>query len=195
MTGVDLEDAELRAELSAAYVSAASLVPDMTHEAPSRRRRLIDELADPPTDGQRAGLAHVALQAALLGEPRSDVSGLAERAWGDGALLESEPAAALGLPLLTGSLLLSDELERAVQICDAALDTPAATCRQLHSRRRVVAERGPCTSRGASPRRRQTARRGSTRSGTCSRTSGPHTERWPAAISSEGPWSRPNVRS
>jgi DNA-binding CsgD family transcriptional regulator len=122
MSGVDLEDGEIRAELSAAYVSAASLVPDLTGEASIRRRRLVDELHDPPTDGQRAALAHVALQAALVGEPRPAVSELVERAWGDGALLESEATAALGLPLLSGALLFADELERDVQICDAALD-------------------------------------------------------------------------
>ncbi len=121
VTGVELDDLELGTQLDAAYISAASLIPDLAGDASARRQRLVDQLHDPPSAGQRAALAHVALQAALLGEPGPVVRQLADVAWSDGALLGCEPSEPVSLPLLTGALLFADELERNVDICNAAL--------------------------------------------------------------------------
>jgi DNA-binding CsgD family transcriptional regulator/tetratricopeptide (TPR) repeat protein len=120
---------ELADELEAAYVSAASLTAELASEARARRQKLLARLTDQPTVSQRAALAHAALQDSLSGASRSEIRQLAELAWGDGALLDAEGADPRSWTLLPGALLFVDELERAIEICDAAL----ADARRRHS--------------------------------------------------------------
>jgi DNA-binding NarL/FixJ family response regulator len=122
MTELPIDDVALAAELDAAYVSAASLVPELRSEAPPRRERMLRRLTETPTPAQRAAVAHIALLDSMLGEPRSAVRELVDVAWGDGALLEDETVDGLSWPLLAAALLFTDELERDLEICDAALD-------------------------------------------------------------------------
>ena len=98
------------------------MVPELADEALRRGQRLIPEAAGNPTRRQRAALAHVTMQAALRGQDRTSIRSLAELAWGNGELLDADLADNLSWPLLTGALLFVDELERDLEICDAALD-------------------------------------------------------------------------
>ncbi|HSO97450.1 MAG TPA: hypothetical protein VLP43_00730, partial [Solirubrobacteraceae bacterium] len=120
MSELPIDDVALAAELDAAYVSAASFVPELRSEAPARRERILRGLTETPTLAQRAAVVHIALLDSMLGEPRSAVRELADVAWGDGALLEDETVDSW--PLLAAALLFTDELERDLEICDAALD-------------------------------------------------------------------------
>lgn len=71
------------------------------------------------TEGPRATAAHLALQKSLADGHRESVLDLADLAWGDGALLESDGDAE-AWPAVAGSLLFVDELERAVEVAEAA---------------------------------------------------------------------------
>jgi len=119
LASLDVEE-PLALELEAAYVSAASFVPSLAGDAWARRERLLRRLTDPPTVNQRSAVAHIALAASLRGEPRRSVLELADLAWGDGALLAEETADGPSWPLLNAALLFTDELERDIEMCDAA---------------------------------------------------------------------------
>jgi DNA-binding NarL/FixJ family response regulator len=123
------DDPALADELEAAYTAAASLVPELAEDALRRGERVLLRAGETPTGAQRAALAHVAMQAALRGQDRPSVTSLAELAWGEGALLDADSVDGLSWPLLTGALLFVDELERNLEICDAAL----SAARQLES--------------------------------------------------------------
>jgi DNA-binding CsgD family transcriptional regulator/tetratricopeptide (TPR) repeat protein len=116
-------------ELEAAYISAASLTPELSDQARARRRKLLERLTGRPTVNQRAALAHAALQDGLRGEPRSQVRQLVELAWGDGALLEAEGTDPRSWTVASRALLFVDEIERAIEICDIAV----ADARSRHS--------------------------------------------------------------
>jgi DNA-binding CsgD family transcriptional regulator len=73
-----------------------------------------------PTPPQRITLAQMALQSSIRGEPRAHVTSLVERAWGDGALLGAGPEPGQLAASLVSALLFVDELERGLQISDAA---------------------------------------------------------------------------
>jgi DNA-binding CsgD family transcriptional regulator len=121
LADLKVEDAALAAELESAYVSAASLVPSLAGDAWARRGRILEHLSDPPTPAQRSAVAHIAITASVLGEPRASVRELADLAWGDEALLQDGTVEGRSWPLLSGALLFADELERDLEICDAAL--------------------------------------------------------------------------
>jgi len=118
---LEIDDESLAAELEAAYVSAASLVPSLTGAISTRRDLILGRLTDPPSPIQRSAVAHLAAMASLLGDPRSSVRELVDLAWGGGALLDDETVDGQSWPLLSSALLFTDELERAIEICDAAL--------------------------------------------------------------------------
>jgi DNA-binding CsgD family transcriptional regulator len=71
------------------------------------------------TEGPRAVAARTALRKSLAEGHRESVSDLAELAWSEGALLDSHEGAA-AWPVVATSLLFVDELERAVEIAQAA---------------------------------------------------------------------------
>ena len=71
------------------------------------------------SEGPRAAAAHIALRKSLADGHRESVVDLAELAWGNGALLESNGDAG-AWPAVAGSLLFVDELERAVEVAQAA---------------------------------------------------------------------------
>ncbi len=115
-------DHELAEELEAIYVRAASLVPELADTLVRRREPLLQRVGAHPSPYQRDALSHLAVHAAHQGEEeRTLVARLVKRAWSDGALLDTA-AGADCWPLLAGALLFTDELEWAVQLCDAALD-------------------------------------------------------------------------
>ncbi len=77
------------------------------------------QIPSAPGAGARAVAAHAALRKSLAEGHRESVLDLAELAWGDGALLESD-ADADAWPAVAASLLFVDELELAVEVARAA---------------------------------------------------------------------------
>ena len=75
--------------------------------------------ANAPEPGPRAVSARAALGKGLADGHRESVVDLAELAWGEGALLDSD-ADADAWPAVAASLLFVDELERAVEVAEAA---------------------------------------------------------------------------
>jgi tetratricopeptide (TPR) repeat protein len=118
---LEIDNESLAAELEAAYVSAASLVRSLAGAVSTRRELILGGLTESPTRAQRSAVAHLAAMSSLLGDPRSSVRELVELAWGGGALLEEEPVDGPSWPILSAALVFTDELERAIEICDAAL--------------------------------------------------------------------------
>src|SRR6202040_2242982 len=57
----------------------------------------------------------------FAGQPSPEVTALAEQAWDDGRLLETETADGLAWTLLTAAFTLAGDLERATELADAAL--------------------------------------------------------------------------
>jgi DNA-binding CsgD family transcriptional regulator len=78
-----------------------------------------DEDPGKPAQGPRAIAAHMALAKSLGDGHRESVLDLADLAWGDGALLESDEDAR-AWPAVAGALLFVDELERAVEVAQTA---------------------------------------------------------------------------
>ena len=135
----DCEDG-LVDELNAAYIAAASFVPDLRDDLEVRRAELVAATTENLGTGQRRAFAHLALLAGMQGEDRASVAGLADRAWGDGRLLVDDSPHRLSWPLVANALLFVDELERDIEICDAALlasqegDSPAASAMASYCR-------------------------------------------------------------
>lgn len=113
-------DDDLVHELKAAYIAAASFVPGLRDELGAYRAELV-ALTDELAMSQRRAFAHLALLGAKRGEDRALITDLAERAWGNGRLLVDDSPHRRSWPLVAGALLFVDELERDIEICDAAL--------------------------------------------------------------------------
>lgn len=127
-------------ELRASYIAASSFVPELRDELEARRAELVAAATEDLGTGQRRAFAHLALLAGMQGEDRTSVADLAEWAWGDGRLLVDDSPHRLSWPLVASALLFVDELERDIEICDAALmasqeaDSPAATAMASYCR-------------------------------------------------------------
>ena len=78
-----------------------------------------------PQEGPRTAAAHTALRKGLGDGHRESVLDLADFAWGEGALLESDGDAD-AWPAVAGALLFVDELERAVEVAQAAAGSARA---------------------------------------------------------------------
>lgn len=119
LAGSTVQDEEVAGELDAAYVSAASLVPDAHRASRPVRERMLAGLPAAPSQRQRRALARSLVYESLLGLPGAEVRRLAELAWGDGKLLSDHAAGECTGTLLCASLLFVDELERVVEISRA----------------------------------------------------------------------------
>lgn len=108
------DDPNCREELTARFVSAASLVPELCAQARQRGEQLLDDLAETPTAVQREAVAHLAATLALSGRPRAEVLRLVDLAWADGQLLTRECDGAWSL--LCSALTVVDELELALDL-------------------------------------------------------------------------------
>ncbi len=113
-------DPVLTDELGAAFIAAAALVPELDHEARARARTLLQRAGNRPTAAQRRAIAQVAAYRSLHGEDRDGVLRLVDLAWDDGELIAQDATDALSWPLLSSALLFVDELERDLEICEAA---------------------------------------------------------------------------
>ncbi len=114
-------DADLADEVEATYIAAALFVPERGEDARRRAQGLQRRIGEQPDPAERYTLAHLALHTGLQGGGRAEVLRLIELAW-RGAALEPQPLDLHAWPLLTGALLFVDELERALEICEAALE-------------------------------------------------------------------------
>jgi DNA-binding CsgD family transcriptional regulator len=119
-------EGHLAAELDAAYVAAASQVPELEADALSRRTKMLDSLNGPPTAQQRSALARALVLDGLRGGSRPKVRRLADLAWSDGALLHENPAPDVSVASLSWALLFVDELERDIEICEQICAGPHA---------------------------------------------------------------------
>lgn len=108
-------------EFHAAYVAAATIDPTLRTEALSRANRLLVDLPNDLAAADRVILAQAALHHALAGGPRDFVRDLALRAWDGGALLNDETASGFNWTLISGALYFTDELELALEVCEAAM--------------------------------------------------------------------------
>jgi DNA-binding CsgD family transcriptional regulator len=146
------EDAELTEEIAAAHFSALTLVPALAAETERRGARMLASLSDHPTPAQRTAVAHLALHQAVGRRPRDEVRRLADLAWGDGELLETDGLLRSSWAMVAGALHMVDELERSLELCDAAL--AHATAREAtealaiahHCRAWPLYERGEITA-------------------------------------------------
>jgi len=114
-------DEVLAQELTAAYMSAASLVADLQGRASQLREEMLGALAGAPSANQRAAIAHTIVHDSLHGAPRKTIRALAELAWGTGDLVVLESPYNLSWPRLCAALLFTDDLEYMVEISDAVL--------------------------------------------------------------------------
>ncbi len=124
----DPDHAELHDALQTGFVATASLVPSLQPEAIRRSSQLVERaLHGPRTHGQRQLLAQAALHASFAGKPALEVIAMAEQAWDGGMLLSQEDASGVAWSLLTTALCLAGDLERAIEVADAALDDARRT--------------------------------------------------------------------
>jgi DNA-binding CsgD family transcriptional regulator len=114
-------DAVLAEEIAAAHFSSLTLVPALAPEAERRAAQLLASLPEQPSPPQRTALAHLALLQAVQRRPRSEVRRLADLAWGNGELLETDGFLRSSWTMVAGALNMVDELERSLELCDAAL--------------------------------------------------------------------------
>ena len=114
-------DPELRRELEAARWMAATLVTGHGLSALELDEHDRRAPVEPASRGERQLLARLAQQRAFEGASPRELRELCERAWGDGELLAMEGCEGLTWSLVTGALLLADELERELELCDAVI--------------------------------------------------------------------------
>ena len=116
------EDRELHDQLQTGYVATAALVPALQADSVQRSAELLRTGVDGPlTQGRRLLLAQAAVHASLSGEPKEAVLELAEQSWDDGRLLAAETSDGVGWSLLTAAFSLAGDLERSLEVSEAAL--------------------------------------------------------------------------
>lgn len=114
-------DEELEAELQAAWVTVARLDPSMRAEAISRLNEILERPARGVTHGERVLLAHVAGQLVFAGEQRERAIELAQRALGNGRLLEEETSDGMNWMIAGGALDWSDRHDATAELTEAAV--------------------------------------------------------------------------
>jgi DNA-binding CsgD family transcriptional regulator/Tfp pilus assembly protein PilF len=113
---------ELEMELEVEYWQAATLDPSLAALTGPRVHRVVESLPEAePSPAERAVLAAAGLDALKSGEPRAEVLNLAERAYGDGAMVDQLGSDSSALYLVTGTLHCADACERDIEILDRAL--------------------------------------------------------------------------
>jgi tetratricopeptide (TPR) repeat protein len=120
---VELRDdtCELARELRVAYVKSSAVELSLRDHGLAVLEALQLENDRPLTRGERALLAQHAAHASMAGEPQQRVRELAERSWGDGALLAEETADGPTWSVVTGALSFSEQFDLSESICDAVL--------------------------------------------------------------------------
>lgn len=116
----DPEELELYDELRTGVVSTDWIAAAGADEGMVRLRDLTTDA--PATHAQRLLLARAAMRVVLAGDPASAALDLAERAWDEGRLLERDTADGVAWRLVSAAFLLAGDLERCVEIAEAAAD-------------------------------------------------------------------------
>ncbi|HVE69124.1 MAG TPA: AAA family ATPase, partial [Solirubrobacteraceae bacterium] len=119
--GRDDPDAELMLRLEAGYVGAARRDVATLPLAVARLRPILAGTLDGATPGQRALLAHVAYERALLGEPHERVLAAARAALGGQRLLEEDTADGVAFHQAVAALAWADDIEGALDALAAAV--------------------------------------------------------------------------
>jgi DNA-binding CsgD family transcriptional regulator len=126
--GADRELLELHDALQAGFLASASLVPALHARYAERTNTILGKLDEQPsTHGQRLLLAHEAVRRSLAAEPLERVLEVVDRAWDGGKLFDHRREAGIAPYLVSGVLTRVGELERSIEVADAALE---------HARRR-----------------------------------------------------------
>lgn len=118
---VGVEDALTR-DLRAAFVATATLDSGRRASAIGELALLLEHLEDDQTPAERVLLAQAALQKALAGDPAEDIRALAERAWGDGALLAEEGPDGQAWNLITGALTWAEAYAESEAVASTVLE-------------------------------------------------------------------------
>ncbi len=120
---VDTELLELHDGLQAGFLTSASLVPALYARYAERAATVLGELDPrPQTHGQRLLLAHEAIRRALAAEPIERVREIVEQAWDGGRMLDPRRDIGMTPDLVSGVLTLTGDLERSVEVTEAALE-------------------------------------------------------------------------
>jgi DNA-binding CsgD family transcriptional regulator len=132
---VELGDGEdrLSRELRARFATTTVLVPSLADQGAQSVQRVLRSSREDPVPAERMVLAQFAVQQAMSAAPAREVRELAERAWGEGALLEEEGPDAIAWSLVTGALTIAGFYSASVDVSTAVIgaaerrgDTPAA---------------------------------------------------------------------
>jgi DNA-binding CsgD family transcriptional regulator len=105
------EDAELTAELHAAWFSAARDHAALMAESPARVQAYLEHPPAGVTPAQRALLAHVAAHLAFIGQAREQAVAFAHLAFAQGRLIEEETSDAMTWISALVTLMYADDLD------------------------------------------------------------------------------------
>ncbi|MBV9365381.1 MAG: AAA family ATPase, partial [Solirubrobacterales bacterium] len=123
----DSEECELAYELRAGFAEVAALDASLAPRGLAMAEVIVTRQARDLTFSERALFAQLAAKRGCAAAPREEVLALAERAWGDGALLAGEGADGTIWTLVTFALACGDYLERDLEVCTAALEAARAS--------------------------------------------------------------------
>jgi DNA-binding CsgD family transcriptional regulator len=114
---------ELHDALQAGFLASASLVPALHGRYVERNGGVLRQLEKKPrTHGQRLLMAHEAVRRSLAAEPFERVLEVVESAWDGGRLFDRGRDASIVQYLVIGVLTHIGELERSIEVADAALE-------------------------------------------------------------------------
>ena len=123
--GLDLvgsrDDAQA-VELVAAYVAAARFDRTLSEAAARHLAPILERPGAARTPAERALLAEVALEKGIQGGTRTEVVGLALRAWADGLLLQGADPYGIAISQVAASLTWSDAFEESDAVLTATAD-------------------------------------------------------------------------
>jgi DNA-binding CsgD family transcriptional regulator len=155
---------ELGRELQAAWWMSATLDTARRPSALAAQAPAVADWTGPLSHGQHQLLAQLAQQRAFEDGSAGEVRSVAERAWGAGELLAAEGSDGMTWSLVTGALLVVDELELDIEICDAVMDearlrgSPMAYATASHCRSWPLLYRGQVDEAAADAQSALTAR-------------------------------------
>jgi DNA-binding CsgD family transcriptional regulator/energy-coupling factor transporter ATP-binding protein EcfA2 len=115
-------DDHLCRELRAKFVMIALLSPELLERGIARLERVLESSSGDELPAERVVLAQLAAQRAMGGSPAAETRLLAERAWGDGALLELEGPQGIAWSLVTGALTMAGCYGASVTVSSAVAE-------------------------------------------------------------------------
>jgi len=113
-------DEEMRRQIGAALLTAATVVPELVPETGDLRAVLVGG-RDEPLGAERGLLVMAAVQRVFALEPHGDALALARRAWGDGRLIADRGLDAIAFSGASAVLTWCDDLGAAIGVADAVI--------------------------------------------------------------------------